>query len=604
MRVCFLSFILLLNYSFKVPVFAARIYEGKLEIIYIDSNDNPSKLFRLRLGDSSVKKLIVNENFDFEPGSYLKLSAKEENNNLKVIKVFPQKNKNRLIGTQDDANGNKKILVVMISDASFTENFIPYSQDEMQEMFFGSSFSLVDYIDEASSGKLKLTGQVISTIAIPNLCKSDKLFERDMDQVALQAVETKISDLDTYDFVTFVIPDRDECLLNSAGIGTLSRMGYNSKRGSISLGVNFVRSYNFEQYDYAFLNTAMHELGHNLGLNHANANSCGEAIFTAQACAAIEYGDGHSVMGTSPNMAHFNMLHKEDLGWVASSEVLTINNDSLNENITLLPVSSTQSGIKMIKVRRDDGRYYSVEYRQGTGYDGILERHFLNLNFGGFLVYLDEESIGNRPIMIDSFFEDYRTSSELVNSSGVSYYVNFEAADLMHDRGLFSASEVFNDTVSDIVISASSLGSNSATITVNKGSVDSEDDDINSSFSKVVFLDAKTLSQNITLDLNKKTKVFFNLPKDSSITNDSELYSVTSSVEYKKLIRVKKNKFSLQKGAFIPITLAPEKTFIKQGLNADLNRDYNISIEIKPASTSADSVPVTLTLKAKSSNFN
>jgi hypothetical protein len=616
MKKSFLCFVLsIMVCSFRTPVTAAQIYEGKLEIIYIDSNDNPSKLFRLRLADSSVKKLIVNDNFDFEPGSYLKLSAEEENNSLKVIKIFPQKNKNRLIGTQDDTNGNKRLLVVMLTDASFVESFIPYSQAEIQEKFFGSSLSVADYLQEASSSNLTLTGDLIPTIVIPNLCQSDKLFERDMDQTALQAVETKISDLHTYDFVTFVIPDRDECLSNAAGIGTLGRIYYHAEIGEISIGVNFVRSYNFEQYDYAFLSTAIHELGHNLGLNHGNANSCGQEIFTPQACPAIEYGDGFSTMGTSPNLGHFNMLHKEDLGWVASSEILTINNDSLNENITLLPVSSTQSGIKMIKVRRDDGRYYSVEYRQGLGYDGLLERHFNSLNFGGFLVYLDEESIGNRPIMIDSLFEDYRSSSEFVDNSGSSYYVNFEAADLMNQRGLFSTSEVFNDTVSDIVVSASSLGANSATITINKGSVDGDSDGDDSGdddsgddgselFSEAVFLDGQSLGQNITLNFDKKTRIFLYVPQDDTKINYLKSYSASSSLEFKKLARIKKNKFSLYKGAYIPIVLAPEKTFIKNGYSVDLNGNYSISILINPVKAIAGASPVTLTLKAQSSNFN
>lgn len=610
MRISFLCFVLLFVSSSRIPVRAAQTYEGTLEIIYIDSNDNPSKLFRLKLADGTVKKLLVNENFNHPPGTYLKLSAEEEKSSLKVIKVFPQKNKNRLIGTQDDANGNKRLLVVMLTDASFVESFIPYSQAEIQEKFFGSSLSVADYLQEASSSNLTLTGDLIPTIVIPNLCQSDKLFERDMDQTALNAVETVISDLHTYDFVTFVIPDRDECLSDAAGIGTLGRIYYHAEIGEISIGVNFVRAYNFEQYDYAFLSTAIHELGHNLGLNHGNANSCGQEIFTAQACPGIEYGDGFSTMGTSPNLGHFNMLHKEDLGWVASSEVLTINNDSLNENITLLPVSSTESGIKMIKVRRDDGRYYSVEYRQGLGYDGLLERHFNSLNFGGFLVYLDEESIGNRPIMIDSLFEDYRASSELVDNSGSSYYVNFDAANLMNERGLFSTSEVFNDTVSDIVVSASSLGANSATITINKGSVDGDSgdddsgDDDSELFSEAVFLDAQSLGRNINLDFDRKTRVFLHFPQDDTKINDLKPYSASSSAEFKKLARIKKNKFSLYKGAYIPIMLAPEKTFIKNGYSADLNGNYNISILINPTKASAGTSPITLTLKAKSSNLN
>jgi hypothetical protein len=230
-------------------------------------------------------------------------------------------------------------------------------------------------------------------------------------------------------------------------------------------------------------------------------------------------------------------------------------------------------------------------------------------------VYLDEESIGNRPIMIDSLFEDYRSSSEFVDNSGSSYYVNFEAADLMNQRGLFSTSEVFNDTVSDIVVSASSLGANSATITINKGSVDGDSDGDDSGdddsgddgselFSEAVFLDGQSLGQNITLNFDKKTRIFLYVPQDDTKINYLKSYSASSSLEFKKLARIKKNKFSLYKGAYIPIVLAPEKTFIKNGYSVDLNGNYSISILINPVKAIAGASPVTLTLKAQSSNFN
>jgi hypothetical protein len=614
MRKILLKFTFILALISTSVIFADEIYEGQLEIIYIDSKTSPQKLFRLRRSDGSTLKLNVGSNFKYEPGTLLRIKAKEENNTLSSIDVLSSNAKFSLIGNQSDARGNKKLLVIAVTDSSFSESFIPYSKTELEQIYFGSSNSVIDYIDEASASRLQLTGQVIATLGIPNLCQSDNLFDHGAEETILGAIENFVTDLDTYKYVSIIVPDRDDCLSNAAGIGTLGKLTFNSRlHGDIQLGVNFVRSYNKEGFDNVVLSTAIHELGHNLGLNHGNVNSCGTAVFNSGACPGVEYGDGHGIMVTSPNISHYNMIQKEDLGWVNPSEIMTIDSDSLNKDITLIPVSSSSSGIKMIKIRRDDGRYYSVEYRRGIRYDGLKERDFNTLNFGGFLVYLDEEDIGNRPLMIDSEFEDFRSSSELSDNFGSTYYVNFDITDQMHERGLFSLNETFNDTVSDIVVSAQALGSNSAIITVNKGSVEDDgssdsdsgsgDDSSGANDFDVRFLNPSTLGTDISLDFNKKTKVLLVIPRDSSKASDFTRYSVTRSVSSKRISKVIKNRFDLFRGVTVPIRLASEKVFIKRGMRPDSNGEYTVSVVLKERGRFTNTSPVTLSFKVKSSDI-
>lgn len=627
MRKLFLKFGFILILLSTNVIFADNTYEGVLEIIYIDSVINPQKLFRLRFNNGSAKELIVGENFNYPPESLLKIRAKDFGGKLKVRKVLSYDKKFQLVGSTNNTNGNKKLLVVMATDSSFSESLIPYSVSEIEDMVFGSNLSLSDYISEASYSKLNLTGEVIQTISIPNLCQSDNLFAHQAEETVLAAAETKIPDISIYDYALIVVPNTSECLTDAAGIGTLGRVSYNSQQGVIPLGINFVRAYDYDGYENAMLGTALHEFGHNLGLNHGNVNSCGEEIFSAEACPGVEYGDGHGIMGTTPNLAHYNMIQKEDLGWLSSSDILTIDNDSLTKNITLLPVSSSQSGIKMIKIRRDDGRYYSVEYRQALGYDGVKERSFESTNFGGFLVYLDEETVGNRPLMIDSQFEDFRASSELQSGYGHSYYVNFDITDLMHDRGLFSLNESFEDTSSDIVVTAQNLSSSSATITVNRGSIEDNgedepedededdaedeeddeptipDDDSTDNFLNASFLNPKTFNSNISLDFKKKTKVLLVIPGDRTKASDFSRYSVVKSSASKKITKIKKNRFELIDGKTVVIKLAPEKAFIKKGIRPDSNGEYTISVVVKERGKFASSAPVTLSFKVKSSNI-
>ena len=275
------TFVFALISSSMNVIFADSTFEGQLEIIYIDSVINPQKLFRLRLNDGSVKILEVGDNFDYAPGSYLKIQASETGNILKLTKVLSNDKKFQLTGSTNNTNGSKKILVIMVTDSSFSESFIPYSVSEIEDLFFGSNFSLVDYINEASSSKLSLSGQVIPTLSIPNLCQSDNLFAHKAEETIIAAAEAIISDITSYDYVTIIVPDKDECLADAAGIGTLGRITYVSQQGNIKLGINFTRAYNADGFESVILGTAIHELGHNMGLNHGNVNSCGTEVFSS-----------------------------------------------------------------------------------------------------------------------------------------------------------------------------------------------------------------------------------------------------------------------------------------------------------------------------------
>ena len=597
---------------------AAEIYTGRLEKIYIDSKTHPEIIYRLALANGEKKKLIVSKNFHYDVGDRLEISGTETDKGFKVSNVIRLSKKFALANSsQSETTGSKKLLVAMITDASYSDDGIPYSKSQIEQILSTGSTSLKDYMTKASNSKFDLTVDVLDTVSVNNLCQSDSLFAHGAEDDALAAVDNVIDNLASYDFVTFIVPDSDECLANAAGIGTVGKMSYLSNSGLLELGVNFTRSYNEASYDNAMLSTAIHEFGHNLGLQHDNSNSCGTTIFSATACPGIEYGGAHSIMGLSPNIAHFNTIQKQDLGWLNSSEILTIDSDSLTEDIELLPVSSTASGYKAIRIRRNDGRYYFIEYRRPIGYDAIADMDFMtsSLNFSGFLVYLDEQTIGNRPILMDSEFQDYRASSQLVDMGSEAYYTNFDIAYQMHDKAPFTINDTFYDTVSDIEVSASSLGSSSALITVNKGSVvddSASDDDSNSDDSNddssgddptsfdTMLIDAKTLSEDITLKFKKKKKTFLLITPNQFATSE-RIFTVINSSANDKVVKIKNNAFSAFDGASIKVIIASEKKLQKRGYTVDADGYYNFTIYIREKAVSSDFATIPVTLKVKSS---
>ncbi|MEK7552842.1 MAG: hypothetical protein AAB505_01915, partial [Patescibacteria group bacterium] len=66
-----------------------------------------------------------------------------------------------------------------------------------------------------------------------------------------------------------------------------------------------------------------HELGHSLGLQHANGWDCGHQSLGGN-CQNIEYGNYFDTMGYGFRASHFNVFAKEYLGWIPDQEVLSI----------------------------------------------------------------------------------------------------------------------------------------------------------------------------------------------------------------------------------------------------------------------------------------
>ena len=110
-----------------------------------------------------------------------------------------------------------------------------------------------------------------------------------------------------------------------------------------------------------------HELGHNLGLWHANAwrTTDGSTIGPGT---TIEYGNGLDTMGSG--FGHFNTYHKNKLQWLPGSAVQMIESSGI---YTLFPadVSSLQEGAAYaLKLRKDSSRDYWIE--TGLTLDGGL----------------------------------------------------------------------------------------------------------------------------------------------------------------------------------------------------------------------------------------
>jgi hypothetical protein len=113
--------------------------------------------------------------------------------------------------------------------------------------------------------------------------------------------------------------------------------------------------------------TTAHELGHNLGLNHANYwDTAGQSIIGPGS--SVEYGDGFDTMGGGGSGRPYNARYRVYLNWLTNTDMVTF---STNGVYRIMAYDVTNSfGPRAIRIARSGGsntNNYWLEFRQKSG---------------------------------------------------------------------------------------------------------------------------------------------------------------------------------------------------------------------------------------------
>lgn len=179
-------------------------------------------------------------------------------------------------------------------------------------------------------------------------------------------------DFTKYTNVIFVDP-RNTCCK-----GTVGRITHTTADGTVKFGdIYFTpNAFTSSMEGWAFV---AHELGHNMGLYHANALNCGDkSIDSYDNCVSHEYRDAYDIMGGFDGdgkgfSAYYNTPHKEILGWLNGKETVA----TTDGVYTINPITST-TGPVVLKVprKKDDAGnptdYYYLEYRTPVSFDTTI----------------------------------------------------------------------------------------------------------------------------------------------------------------------------------------------------------------------------------------
>lgn len=318
--------------------------------------------------------------------------------------------------------GNKKIAVISVTfpqDGYRNSNF---TKEDLEKIYFSAPRSTANYLKIASFNKLNIRGDIndIYEVQIDPAFKRGEVcdiyetgrgkgFTKNLIQKAKYQAVSRGIDWATYDFIGFIFPYASG-LCNGGPNGTEPEWGSAIARGVGAVDYN-ARPYHFLNGNYCmhssncpslnglnFYGSLMaHEVGHNMGLSHANGLNCGDKIIAGYSnCSSVTYADRFDVIGGGWTYNPSSMASNQNLvlNYIPDTNKTTITRDNIRADNTYTLYSSSKprtNQLQFIRIPRiSDNSAYYVEYRSSHNADSKLPDRI----FKGALVRLSEVPSG------------------------------------------------------------------------------------------------------------------------------------------------------------------------------------------------------------------
>jgi hypothetical protein len=250
-----------------------------------------------------------------------------------------------LSATTTSLSGDQRTLVMAVN---LNDATLSCSADAIRNTMFTdpSGLSVDGLYRDTSRGLISFSGDVVGPYTINHsatVCDPDA-----WSKAAEAAAAASGVDVASYPHRVYVMPSS---YCGAAGLGSV---GGNPSHAWI--------------FTCATKGVYAHELGHNLGLDHAAGVLNGQMN---------DFGDGSDPMATSGNgLLGLNAPHRHQLGW-ASPQVITA---SGTYNVAPLAPDPSTVGAPQVYVipKSDTNEWYYVSTRFALKYDSILQPYYVN----------------------------------------------------------------------------------------------------------------------------------------------------------------------------------------------------------------------------------
>ncbi len=338
---------------------------GPIEVLHVDdfSNEGGSHFkYHIRVGNSRLALYLAGEAPALESGSILQVKGYQVGQTVVAasdsgsVKVLSRKRKK--------SSGLQRMLVVLVTPSSMVQTTKPNPDTMRRDIFFGT---FQKFYKEQSYGNVSFAGDVTDWISVPASshpgCASPQLDQPEVKSYIIQ----KGINLSNYERVVFVV---NGWVGGCAFVGKLD-WSFNGASYSLSQGwvgwpnAEYVRS-GMSGFEYVLA----HEVGHEIGVMHANAWSC-RGTSLDMGCYHSEYGNPYDVMGTGYYASHFNAFYKDILGWLSTSSKVSITKSG---SYTLAPIE-TQKGVRAAIINNPgipSAAPLYLEFRRPIGFDSTL----------------------------------------------------------------------------------------------------------------------------------------------------------------------------------------------------------------------------------------